>query len=435
MRIFDQLYEASFRGVPFLIDSTASVSTSGGRKTVTHEYPNSPNRLTEDLGFLPKTFTVTGIVPDNGNYIENRDNILNALDQKGIGQFVHPFLGTRDVVSTTYTLNETPSRLGFATISMTFETQQGQLNPLGDEVTQSGVAEDQKDTNNSVKCDLLSKFDVAASSIETYNATKDKVLAISKQFDVAQKKVVNRVNQIQGQVLTTTQNIANEINACLEALGAIPQQITDSRDQVLSALAGNIQNFTDNVNTIIQAPENLVNGIQTLFDELQVVAVNTVDQFRILADFFDFGDDDVEFSETTTDLKQRADNLDSLNDNIQINSLAAAFTTAVQINFKNENELNEVQDILETQFQKIIDKPISVNTRVLLTELRNTAILFLNEQALTVAKIIDINTSLIPSNVLAYRFYGDTTRAEEIIDLNNIFSPAFIQGDIQILSE
>ena len=42
-----ELFPCSFRGIPFLIERH---TTKSGRKTVTHEFPNSDNRFVEDLG-------------------------------------------------------------------------------------------------------------------------------------------------------------------------------------------------------------------------------------------------------------------------------------------------------------------------------------------------------------------------------------------------
>jgi prophage DNA circulation protein len=61
MTIFNtkKLRIASFKGVEFHYqDSTID----GGRKTVTHEYPDSRIRYVEDLGQLEKTFSITAII-------------------------------------------------------------------------------------------------------------------------------------------------------------------------------------------------------------------------------------------------------------------------------------------------------------------------------------------------------------------------------------
>ena len=47
MALFDQLFTATFNGVPFLVDSS---DMTYGRKTKGFEYPNKKYRYREDLG-------------------------------------------------------------------------------------------------------------------------------------------------------------------------------------------------------------------------------------------------------------------------------------------------------------------------------------------------------------------------------------------------
>ena len=47
---------AQFRNIKFNYQDS---SVDGGRKTVTHEFPDTNNRYVEDLGKLEKVFTLT----------------------------------------------------------------------------------------------------------------------------------------------------------------------------------------------------------------------------------------------------------------------------------------------------------------------------------------------------------------------------------------
>ena len=51
--LIDLLRKGSFGGVPFLV---ISATTTGGRKKVKHQFPNSKKQSIEDLGFMPKSF-------------------------------------------------------------------------------------------------------------------------------------------------------------------------------------------------------------------------------------------------------------------------------------------------------------------------------------------------------------------------------------------
>ena len=111
----DLLQKASFRGAEFFVDSA---STTGGRKTVTHEFPNTDRRYIQDMGLKQRSFTVEAIITGSGaEYFSKRDALLNALETEGPGILVHPFYGQVSVVNDPYRLEEEISSIGRARIS------------------------------------------------------------------------------------------------------------------------------------------------------------------------------------------------------------------------------------------------------------------------------------------------------------------------------
>ena len=68
MALLDQLSPASYKGAPFLVNR---VSTSGGRKTVQHDFPNSNIQVIEDLGLSPREYRISAIIAEP-NYIQKK---------------------------------------------------------------------------------------------------------------------------------------------------------------------------------------------------------------------------------------------------------------------------------------------------------------------------------------------------------------------------
>ena len=89
----EKLRPASFRGVPFFVDDT---STSTGRKIQLHEYPKRDLPYSEDLGKVSKSYAIRAFVVGEDCF-EQRDALLDALEQEGSGTLVHPTLGTINV--------------------------------------------------------------------------------------------------------------------------------------------------------------------------------------------------------------------------------------------------------------------------------------------------------------------------------------------------
>ena len=104
----DNLQQASFRGIPFKVESA---ETGVGRRTEMHVYANidkSGKRTqtarggayqdyvwAKDLGAEPDSFIIEGYVIQNaGNsydYFKERDDLIKAFKTQGPGILIHPF--------------------------------------------------------------------------------------------------------------------------------------------------------------------------------------------------------------------------------------------------------------------------------------------------------------------------------------------------------
>lgn len=89
----DKLQPASFRGVPFHVESD---DLSAGRRTQTHEYPGRNKPYTEDLGRATRKGSIEAFLIGD-DYMAARDRLLAALEQGGSGELVHPWHGRMTV--------------------------------------------------------------------------------------------------------------------------------------------------------------------------------------------------------------------------------------------------------------------------------------------------------------------------------------------------
>ena len=87
---FQQLQPGSWRGCGFVLDAG---ETAAGRRVAIHEYPYRDDAWAEDLGKLPRRFTVQAFIVGDDVYAQ-RDAMLRAVEQSGAGTLVHPTLGS-----------------------------------------------------------------------------------------------------------------------------------------------------------------------------------------------------------------------------------------------------------------------------------------------------------------------------------------------------
>ena len=250
MAILDDLVAASFKGATFLIDTT---STSGGRKTVTHEYPNSDRRFVEDLGELREIYTMTGTI-SGANYFADRDNLIAQLKSSGSGELIHPFYGSVTVTAKPYSLNENLTDLGVARFSMTFERTNESVFPKVTKNNASLIDQKTSSVFGFMKTDLIDTFNV------TPKNTGNFVDATATMTRIAGAMGINADT-----ILKVTNN-TSEFSSLLET-------------------------FTDNINTNAFDSVNLSDDLFNLFDSFNGLGNTPKDQFDILVGLFDFDDD------------------------------------------------------------------------------------------------------------------------------------------------
>lgn len=85
----DQLQKASFRGVEFQVEAD---DAAFGRRVQLHEYPQRDKPYVEDMGKKAREISLTAFLigPD---YMAARDKLLEAVEQAGPGELVHPWYG------------------------------------------------------------------------------------------------------------------------------------------------------------------------------------------------------------------------------------------------------------------------------------------------------------------------------------------------------
>lgn len=396
MSVLQQLLPASFRGVQFYATSS---SMESGRKQVTHEFPNSDRRFVEDLGRFQNIYRFNALITGTGaDYTANKNALIQALEQEGIGLLVHPFFGTVSVVAKQFTVEENISRLGEAIFSLTFEKAEAALVPIGNSVNLSNL-------------DIISDnvLDVLSTDIGS-------LFSLANGFPNNFTDAINLVNQI-----------ANAFRFNSRSFTQAPSSI--------NTFNTTLNQYSNNANQLITNPPVLGQQTVNLFKETDNVIQTPTEKVVVYEKFYDFNNNQERVPPTTFERIQRQNNRDVLNGTIQAGSLVQSYRAATQIEFEDIRQLEQTQDILEEQYQQVILNPtISDNTKVALQELRNEARLFFESERLNVNQIDTITTNTQPLTVLAYQYYGDVDQVDKLAALNKVRNNGFVEGEFDILT-
>ena len=128
-----RLLPASFRSVPFYMQAG---TVDGGRRLVTHEFPQREDAYPEDLGRQTRRFHINAYVIDDpttgASYLDRRDALLDAVEGTSEpGTLVHPTFGPLTCNAGVLRLNERiVEAFGYCTFELEFVVADPTASPL-----------------------------------------------------------------------------------------------------------------------------------------------------------------------------------------------------------------------------------------------------------------------------------------------------------------
>ena len=305
----DELKQASWMGVDFIVDS---ISTTGGQKTVVHEYPNSNVRTIESLGKFQNGYEVNAIISGN-EYFNLKKRLTDKLTTSGVGEFVHPFDGAiQCYVDGNYTLVESDRNIGVATIS---------FNLL--------VAEDKK-TNP--------KANVPSTTV------------VANQADLADKASVANIANLTAPISSVFTAAKAKAKQVADFVNDKKEQATQAKEAI-SEVQRNIDEFTADIVDLINIPAQLGVSVIGLYQSVQSLYTQPIDRLDAMFQFFNFGDSDPVNPPNTTDSRVRLNQFTNVLDNAaNCCALSQAYRVSADVTYDSLEQIEEVQQILEEQF-------------------------------------------------------------------------------------
>lgn len=395
---FSRLRQGKFRNVEFSV--IESGETSGGRKTVTHEYPNSNRRFVEDLGKRKKTYTIEAYI-DTTSSNRIRDNFIRVLDTKGTGKLIHPWYGQKTVSVKGYTISD---NFGWSRFNITFEESDPSILPETDLGKKSLLQRIKDEIKDLQETKVGETFSAIGQGIKVFTSGVDKVQDFSEQMLEVSNAVLN---------------------------------VTDD----LGTLQRTINNTLDNTALLIKTPSELATRISNLFTQFELIGERAKDQFDATKGLFGFGEGDEDLKENTFNEKSIKSNSNTLNVNFRANALALGYDVATDINYNNDQELDEIKAILEDEYQSLI-LIADEETLDLLKDLRSQAELVFQDLEKTIPKIYIVNfISMQNIHQIVFNYYGNFANSQEFEDkveqiwtLNDFTNPSKMRGEVKLLT-
>jgi prophage DNA circulation protein len=384
----DRLRPASFRGIAFFIDSS---QYTGGRRVAFHEFPDRDNPFAEDLGKVGQTFRVEGHILGD-TYFDTKKSLLDAANQEGPGELVHPYYGTLLVQCGAFSIDEDNREGRIAKIS--FQFYEAGDNRYPKEVDDKQFVLEEK----------------TLSALDKSKAEFDRRFSIAKLPGFA--------------VDTARKSVADAANFFENATKGLQTQAKEIAD-----LAFAIRNLRAETNDLLQSPAELSQRLADSFSLLEAALGLPKDKLKGAQVFAGFGSGDAAIP-TTTPIRQKQDeNKRVFDDFMKRTGTVQAVNAASVVEFESVDEASEIRDTLRDQIDDILltaedDDVFQAfqDVKAQLARVLPDADADLpNVQTITVQ---DTN----PSLVVAYDLFEVPEAEEDLINRNKIAHPGFVLG-------
>lgn len=394
MSWLDRYQPASFRGVAFKVDRH---QFEFGRNKVTHEYPQRDSAYTEDLGRKVREYSISAYLVGS-DYDLQRNKLIEAIEQAGPGELVHPYLGTMQVEARTATLTEESASGRFCVLSLSF--------------VEAGV----------------NKFPSAAiDNVTSVGATAEAV-ADQAVADFVKKFSIKGLPQF---CIDSVRGKITNLTGKLETLGGPLLSASES-----AGFFRDLRSLAADVDTLVQSPELLGDKIKQNLMVFGGVSKSGMSAVRGILGLLGYGDDDDDVGTSTSTRSRQGNNHKALNRLVQELTVSAASQSAVISSVQAYDEAVEVRDEIVGGIDGLLQEasdPQFFELRDLQAKVSNAVPA--SDELPRLRPFTPLLTQ--PSLVLAHRLHGDAKRAGELVQLNRVRHPGFVTGGntLQVLGD
>lgn len=405
----DELREASFRGEPmFLVTKSRR---QGGRRGPTHEYPQSDVPFAQDTGAKALRFSVEGVVHGD-DYAADVKRLEAAFAEKGPGLYVDPWRGEIQVQVRDWSFGEAVETGGTVPYSVDFDEAGRDRHPTAAVDTGAGLS-------------------AAAAAAEIAAADRfERVFSTSSvpEFlrDEARRTAEDQIAAVRG--------LGTGLTALDDAAAGFNRALSEAADAVASALPADL----------LAAAASVMAAAETALS-IGGIRVKSLLSLRALGDI-DLAEQALALAATPTLARGAANRLVQLE---LYRDLALARSAAALPGWDFDSQ--DAAVAAQTELAGAIDAALVQTGRAApiladpgrqashraLRSLRTAVVRDVAARSGGLARIVRREIPApAPSVVVAYRLYGDASRAGEISARNGLSHPGFVPAgrDLEVLS-
>lgn len=387
----DRLRPASFRGVPFFIDTSQKTT---GRRVSNHEFPDRDLPYPEDTGKVGETFRIVGHLL--GDYWDVKRQLEEAVEKEGPGELIHPYYGTLQVQCGPVSFDEDNREGQICNITFLFYEAGDNRFPKNIDDKQAILEAAKDNALVQAKADFDSKFSIAKLPGFAVDTARASVAAASQAFDDATSGVV-----------ATAEGVAD--------------------------LAFSTRNLIAETDALLQSPEQLSERLLGSLSLLQDAVTRAEDRLKSNRTMFNFGSEDPEVLGDTPSRVQERANKKTFDEFMQRTSVITAVESASESDFASLSEAEEVRRELTDLIQAQSDTTDNDDLYQALRDLDAALVSVLPDVDSDLPNIETVEVDITrPSLVVVYDVFQDARSEQDLIDRNKIRHPGFIAGGTEL---
>jgi prophage DNA circulation protein len=433
----EKLLQASFKGVNFFVNNHSS---EFGYRFFSHALPFKNEFENQELGKKQRSYNVTGYVVGD-DYFKLRDDLIAKVEEGGIGELVHPYLGRLSVICPSIVVAESSEKGRFCALNFQFIESSKPL-PIAPKIDKAAVV---NAAANKTKLDTLNDFQKA------YNFITNSVKEISGKIREAQeslKEVMDTVRDVENlagsiaQIATDFTYLVKNARGVIDRIAAFPDFVGGLLNDVLSAFDKVISG--DNRSALPSAISSL--ALPGMFATTKVAneaknqsrSEKSDESRKKLEAYKSIYNKEIntinKINSNSSESIEVKKNINEIQKFVQIHALSSACSYAASTTFLTISEANKVRDELVVKIDQLMNDPsICDDVFTSLYNLRSVtydALVSIADE-IPIIKYFKVHES---QNIINFCFenLGTLENMEDIILLNNINDPAYINAGLNL---
>ncbi|GFM51462.1 2-hydroxyacid dehydrogenase [Pseudomonas cichorii] len=444
----DRLMPASFRGIGFFVDTD---SVPVGRKGQLHEFPQRDEPYFESLGKESQIYTMEAFLVGDDCF-ERRDRLLEALEARGAGELVHPWLGRMQVQVGGCILKHNRAEGGVVRLSLKFYPDQPLRFPTSTVNTRRQLVQ----ASDGLLASALKRYkavmsvvDAARINIQALRSTLSGIFAVIQRQFTPFMTIYSDVTSLVHSLVNAPLTLSTMFSSFFASFDGDSSSSSTGSSASFNASTGAGSSTGTNAGTATSASasgnSSSVNYRATISDATQqaesIASINQVNQGG--------GLDTGSTAQATANLIQDA----LLVKVARVVASMPVATAAVPIIATPSLEhqvvmpvdraqvpvADDVIELRDTLSSAIWEASLKADPEhyLVLNTLRQALIRHLNAVAASGVRLVDIKVAEpLPALVLAYRRFGDATRLTEVVQRNRVQHPGFLPpGTLKVAQE